>query len=291
MNIIKALRLLFLPASILPYFLGVAFAARNCEINIIRIIFGAVIVALTHLSANLINDYADSKSGADWNDLKGYIFFGGSKLIQKQVFSEKWFLTTAIAGYSFVLIFLVIFTVVYGPWYIFPIGLAVGVLSAGYSLPPLKLVYRGVGELTVMILFGPVVVCGGACFATGGFPNVELILLSAPIACWIGAVLLCNEIADLQFDKKVDKKNLAVRLGFRKASLLYSFLIFIAAVFIINLNLDYKIIIALAEICFGITGCFLINKYNGSPEKMKIPAKITIIGHSLTIISLSLFVL
>ena len=108
MNIIKALRLSFLPASILPYFLGVVYVLQKSEVNYFRVLLGAIIVGGTHLSSNLINDYADSRSGVDWQDLKEYNFFGGSKLIQKGILSENWYKNVALIGY-FIVIFLLAF--------------------------------------------------------------------------------------------------------------------------------------------------------------------------------------
>ena len=289
MNIIKALRLAFLPASLLPYILGAVYIMQKSNVDVIRVIFGAVIVAATHLSANLINDYADSRSGADWQDLREYLFFGGSKLIQKGILHEQWYKKTALAGYSFVILLLAIFTIIYGPWYIFFIGAFVVLLSASYSLPPLKLSYYGFGELTVMLLFGPVTICGGANLSTGFFPNSELIILSLPVAFWIGAVLLCNGIADFKTDKLIGKRTIAVRIGIKKANLLYLFFIFFAAIFTVGLNIQFKVIIVALEVCLGVVGYFFIRSYNNNPEKMKIPAKITIAGHALTITYLILF--
>ena len=285
-NKIKALRLAFLPASILPFVLGVVYAMQKSDINFIRVLLGAFIVGGTHLSANLINDYADSHSGADWQDLKEYNFFGGSKLIQKGILSENWYKNVAFIGYTFVFFLLAVFSFVFGPWYILPIGIFVIILSASYSLPPLKLSYRGFGELVVMVLFGPVTVCGAVVLATGILPDLDLVILSLPVAFWIGAVLLCNEIADFKTDKLTDKKTLVVKFGTEKSSLLYLISIFLAALVTLFLNVQFGKLIALIEICFGIIGYFFIRKYNGNPEKMKIPAKITVVGHAVTLVLL-----
>ena len=78
-NIIRALRLPFLSASILPFVFG-SLVVRK-QFNLPAFILGLMAAAFTHLSANLINDYADSKSGVDWQDKRFFGFFGGSKLI------------------------------------------------------------------------------------------------------------------------------------------------------------------------------------------------------------------
>ncbi len=276
----------FLPASLLPYVLGVVYVLQKSDVNFFRVFLGAIIVGGTHLSANLINDYADSHSGTDWQDLKEYNFFGGSKLIQKGILSESWYKNAAFIVYFFVIFLLAFFSFVFGPWFIFPIGVFIVFLSASYSLPPLKLSYRGFGELVVMVLFGPATVCGAAVLAFGILPDLNLIILSLPVAFWIGAVLVCNEIADFKTDKLTGKKTLAVKLGIKKASLLYLIFIYLAVMVTLLLNIQFGKFIALIEICFGITGYFFIKKYNGNPEKMIVPAKITIAGHAVTLVLL-----
>ncbi|MCX5701432.1 MAG: 1,4-dihydroxy-2-naphthoate octaprenyltransferase, partial [Candidatus Omnitrophica bacterium] len=65
-NIIRALRLPFLFASVLPFVFGSLIQKHN--FNLSGFLWGLIAVIGAHLSANLINDYADSKSGVDWQD-------------------------------------------------------------------------------------------------------------------------------------------------------------------------------------------------------------------------------
>ncbi|MFA5096893.1 MAG: hypothetical protein WC478_06095, partial [Candidatus Omnitrophota bacterium] len=84
-KIIRALRLPFISASILPFVFGSLIARQ--DFNMLGFTLGLLAVIFTHLSANLINDYFDSKSGVDWRDGNFYGFFGGSKLIQEGALS------------------------------------------------------------------------------------------------------------------------------------------------------------------------------------------------------------
>jgi 1,4-dihydroxy-2-naphthoate octaprenyltransferase len=92
--LIRALRLPFILASILPFIAGSLFA-RPHE-NGVGFLLGLITVGYTHLSANLINDYADSRSGADWKNRQYYGLFGGSKLIQEGVLDEGFYLGAAV---------------------------------------------------------------------------------------------------------------------------------------------------------------------------------------------------
>ena len=93
-KISRALRLPFAGASVLPFLFGSLIEKRNFDFS--GFIFGLFVVLFTHLSANLINDYYDSKNGVDWKDRRFYGFFGGSKLIQEGVLPERFYLKGAI---------------------------------------------------------------------------------------------------------------------------------------------------------------------------------------------------
>ncbi len=92
--LIRALRLPFITASVLPYCLGACIARES--FNFFRFICGLTAVVCLHLSANLLNDYADSRSGADWKDWRFFGFFGGSKLIQEKILPENFYRNAAI---------------------------------------------------------------------------------------------------------------------------------------------------------------------------------------------------
>ncbi len=290
MNYLRALRLAFLPASLLPYALGVAYATRSCALSVPRVILGGAIVALAHLSANLINDYADSRLGADWQDLKCYTFFGGSKLIQLGILSEKWYRNAACILYAAFGVLLFVFTLLCGPWYVLPLGILIAALSVQYSAPPLVLSYRGLGELTVMLLFGPAVVCGAYVMATGQWFDFNCVLLSAPVALWIGALLLCNEIADIRVDGKVGKRTLAVRLGLQRARGLYALTLVGAAALVVVAGMAGLVRYSWLPACLTIVIAYcvyrLIGKWNGDPAEMRVPACLNLTGHGATLLFL-----
>ena len=76
-NFNRALRLPFTNASILPYIFGSLIVKER--FNFLTFCLGLAAAVGMHLSSNLMNDYADSKSSADWQDKKFYGFFEGVK--------------------------------------------------------------------------------------------------------------------------------------------------------------------------------------------------------------------
>jgi len=219
-NLIRALRLPFITASVLPFLFG-SFISR-AQFNLAGFLLGFLAVVATHLSANLMNDYADSKSGADWQDKRPYVFFGGSKLIQEGAFSEQFYLRfslacAAVAAAAVAGLALVLGTIT--P--VFYYGLIL-FLAWAYSARPLQLSYRRMGEAALFVLFGPALVMGGYYIQTGIFPALKSFIVSFPFGFLVTAVLLANEVPDGIDDRKAGKMTLVTLVGPARAFILYT---------------------------------------------------------------------
>jgi 1,4-dihydroxy-2-naphthoate octaprenyltransferase len=214
-NFMQALRLPFASASILPFIAGSLLAKGNFSFS--KFLLGCIAALSTHLSANLINDYADSQSGVDWQDKRFYGFFGGSKLIQEGVLTERFYLNFAI--FFAVLAALSLWGVVLISHDISAIGyfLLIIILAWSYSHKPLQLSYRRFGEPIIFLLFGPALVMGGYYIQTGIFPDLKSFLISLPFGLLTTAILYVNEIPDLAQDLKAGKKTWVSLFGPERA--------------------------------------------------------------------------
>jgi 1,4-dihydroxy-2-naphthoate octaprenyltransferase len=85
-------------------------------------------------------------------------------------------------------------------------------LAYGYTAPPLKLAYRGLGELNVFVLMGPLMVLGGFLVHRAAGLGVAL-TASLPIGCVVAAILHANNLRDLDDDRALGKKTLATIVG------------------------------------------------------------------------------
>ena len=103
---------------------------------------------------------------------------------------------------------------------ILSIGVLGMTLAWSYHGGPLKLAYRGLGELAVAIAYGPLVVCG-TYFVQTGYLSAPLIHGSMALGLLISAFLWINEFPDYDADKVAGKNNLVVKLGRENASLVY----------------------------------------------------------------------
>ena len=105
-----------------------------------------------------------------------------------------------------------------------PLALLLGLVGAAiaywYTGPPLRLKYRGLGEPVVALVWGPLIT-GGAYYVASGRLDPEVLAASAPLGVLVAAVLLANNIRDVELDARLGARTLAVRLGRRRAVRLY----------------------------------------------------------------------
>ncbi|MBD3246234.1 MAG: hypothetical protein GF333_04415 [Candidatus Omnitrophica bacterium] len=214
----EAMRLPFLTASLFPFVAG-SLAARQYSSLVFWLGLGAVIG--THTGANLLNDYADSRSGADWQDLRPFKFFGGTKLIQSGRFSEQSVLRLALLCLLFATGCVAGLALLLGDVKVLGLFILIVFLAAAYSLRPFQFAYRRVGEGIVFLLFGPALVMGGYFLQSGIFPDIKSFLLSLPFGFFTAAILLVNEIPDYSDDIRVGKRNLVSVSGAASAYKLY----------------------------------------------------------------------
>ncbi len=95
---------------------------------------------------------------------------------------------------------------------------AVGVaLAFFYHAPPLKLSYRGLGEITVALCYGPLI-CWGTYLVQRTAASSAALWASIPLGILIGAFLWINEFPDYEADRRAGKQNMVVRMGREAAS-------------------------------------------------------------------------
>ncbi|MEW6101701.1 MAG: prenyltransferase [Candidatus Omnitrophota bacterium] len=232
-NIIRALRLAFASASALPFIFG-SFVERT-GFNLPAFLMGLVAVVSAHLSANLINDYADSRSGNDWQDKKFYGLFGGSKLIQEGVYPEGFYLNSAILFAAISCGSVLLLALILKSGLVIGLFFCIILLAWSYSAWPLRLSYRRLGEFVVFFLFGPVPVMAGYFIQTGVFPDLKSFQLSFPFGFLTTAILFSNEIPDFVEDKRAGKLTWVSLFGRKHAYLAYGLLIALAF-FTISIN-------------------------------------------------------
>jgi 1,4-dihydroxy-2-naphthoate octaprenyltransferase len=168
---------------------------------------------LLHLGVNTANDYFDGRAGVDELNTTPTPFSGGSRMIQYGLLPPRAVLSLSTACYAGGILIGLYLTITRGlP--VLLIGLAGMLISYGYTAPPLKWAYRGLGELAVAIGFGPVLVLGSY-YVQAQSLSLEAFLASIPVGVLIMLILYVNEIADRTWDDEAGKKTIVTRMGQR----------------------------------------------------------------------------
>ncbi|MDD5044696.1 MAG: prenyltransferase [Candidatus Omnitrophica bacterium] len=282
-NIVRALRLPFIAASVLPFVFGSLI--EKGFFQPLGFLCGLLAVVTTHLSANLLNDYADSKSGADWQDKKFYGLFGGSKLIQEKIFSEKFYLALSMIMAAVSFICVLALAKIMDSIFVAGIYLAILILSWCYSHKPLQFSYHALGEVFIFILFGPAVVMGGYFIQTKIFPDLKSFLLSLPFGFFTAAILFSNEVPDYSEDRAAGKFNWVSIFKPQRSYLLYSGIV-LCAFLSVALNIYYGYLGVISFFSFfliffaGRAAVILKNNY-ADKTKLLASSRLTILVQNL----------
>jgi 1,4-dihydroxy-2-naphthoate octaprenyltransferase len=226
---LRATRLPFLTATIVPVLLGIAIAAAHGSFDLVAAILTVVGAAFVHLGLNVANDVFDTAQGADDANVTPTAYSGGSRVIQYGLVSlSRMALVSAICfGIGGGIGLLLLAT--HGSTELLAIGLIGFVIAVGYTAPPLKLVYRGLGEIAVAIGFGPLMLLGAYVVQTGALAW-EPFVASIPVALLVMLILYVNEIPDRRGDAYAGKRTLPVR--FSQVTIVTGYLVAAGAAFL-----------------------------------------------------------
>ena len=142
----------------------------------------------------------DSVQGADDANVTPTQFSGGSRVIQYGLVSLRQMATLATVFYVAAALVGLVLLATRGSLALLVIGVVGFIVSLGYTAPPLKFVYRGLGEIAVALGFGPLMLLGAYVVQTGGALAWEPFVASIPIALLVALILYVNEIPDRRGD-------------------------------------------------------------------------------------------
>jgi 1,4-dihydroxy-2-naphthoate polyprenyltransferase len=232
---LRTTRLPFLSATAVPVLLGIAVAASHGAFTWWTALLTLIGGSFAHLAINVTNDVFDTLSGADDANPTPTQFSGGSRVAIYDLVSVRALALLAFALYFAAGVIGLLLVAVTGSTMLLGIGVAGIALGIAYTAPPLKLVYRGLGEVAVAIGFGPIMLLGAYVVQTGRI-EAEPLLLSLVPGILIGLILFVNEIPDRRSDAHAEKRTLPTRfppdiiVGAYLVSALAAFAIIVAGV-------------------------------------------------------------
>jgi 1,4-dihydroxy-2-naphthoate octaprenyltransferase len=210
---LRATRLPFLSATIVPVLLGIVIAAAEGSFDLLSAVLTVIGASFVQLGLNVANDVFDTAQGADDANVTPTKYSGGSRVIQYGLVTFRQMATIATAFYVAAAVVGLALLALRGSPALLVIGIVGFVVSLGYTAPPLKLVYRGLGEIAVAIGFGPLMLLGAYVVQTGGMLSWGPVVASIPVALLVALILYVNEIPDRRGDARAGKRTLPVRLS------------------------------------------------------------------------------
>jgi 1,4-dihydroxy-2-naphthoate polyprenyltransferase len=210
-----------LPAAIAPVLVGTALAGFGHVFHPLRFLAALLGAVFIQVGTNLSNDYSDARRGADAEDRLGPVRVTAGGLVPpKQVLIATYvsFGLAVLAG---------VYLIVVAGWLLLVIGAASILAGVLYTGGPRPYGYEGLGELFVFLFFG-VVAVAGSFFVQVRHLHWEAFALSVPVGLLAAAILLVNNIRDIDSDRRASKRTLAVKLGRTTTRWLFAGVVYLA---------------------------------------------------------------
>jgi 1,4-dihydroxy-2-naphthoate octaprenyltransferase len=213
-----AIRPRTLSAAAAPVVLGTGLAIGRGGFRFFPALAALVGALLIQVGTNLANDYYDYRRGGDTEDRVGPVRVTQAGILSPEKVRNGAFLVLGLA------LLVGLYLVSEGGLPILLIGLASLVCAVAYTGGPYPLAYHGLGDLFAFLFFGLVAVAGTFWVQALSFPP-EVLLAGSGMGALATALLVINNLRDLETDKRAGKRTLAVRLGLQGTKAEFVFLV------------------------------------------------------------------
>ncbi len=195
-----------LPAAVAPVLVGSTVGASEGSFKLGPFVAALLASVLIQVGTNFANDYFDFRKGADTERRLGPVRVTQSGLVAPEVVKLAMILTFSAAA------LVGLYLVYVGGWPILAIGLASIAAGVLYTGGPWPFGYHGLGDVVVFVFFGLAAVMGTAYLHTGVF-DAPALVASIPVGCLVTAILVVNNLRDVDTDRETGKHTLAVLIG------------------------------------------------------------------------------
>lgn len=266
-----------LTASFIPVFVGTMAAWTTGSID--PLLFLAMMVAsiLIQAATNMFNEYYDHKRGLDNEESVG---IGGT--IVRDGIAPKTVLNLALLFFA-VAVLLGIYISFASSWWIAVIGAASMLIGYLYTGGPLPIAYTPLGELFSGFLMGTVIIAISYFIQTSEV-NWQIILISLPIAIFIGSIMMSNNIRDLDNDKLNGRHTIAILLGRKNAVRflggMFTAVYVLTLIYIFTEILPFWSLITLLSIPKAVD---VIKKFRGKTEPLEMMPAMAATGKTNTV--------
>jgi 1,4-dihydroxy-2-naphthoate octaprenyltransferase len=212
-----------LPAAVAPVLVGTALAGYLHVFHPLRFVAALLGAIFIQVGTNLSNDYSDARRGADAEDRLGPVRVTAGGLVPpKQVLVATYvsFGLAVLAG---------VYLIVVAGWLLLVVGVASILAGVAYTGGPKPYGYEGLGEVFVFLFFG-IVAVAGSFFVEVKHLDWEAFALAVPVGLLAAAILVVNNIRDIDSDRRAGKRTLAVRMGRERTRIWFAVIVYLAFV-------------------------------------------------------------
>lgn len=274
---LEGARLRTLPLAIAPVAIGAGVAASIQSFNLGLSLLALAVALFLQIGVNYANDYSDGIRGTDAKRV-GPLRLTASKSVKPEAVKRAafaFFALAALAGVAIVLLTQI--------WWLVAVGAFAIVAAWFYTGGKNPYGYAAMGEISVFIFFGLVATVGTAYIQIENFEQNSLAVLisfvgATAIGMFSAAVLMVNNIRDIDLDRHVSKNTLAVKVGKRAAKAIYFALIWIPLILLSGFVMLYPATFLAFASFFFIAPATLIVATAKQPKELILALKLTSFG-------------
>ncbi len=212
---VMAARLRTLPAAIAPVLVGTSLALGDGDFRPLAFVAALLGAVFIQVGTNLSNDYSDARRGADTEDRLGPVRVTAGGLVPPSQVLIATYVTFGAA------VLCGIYLIVVAGWGLLVVGAASILAGVLYTGGPRPYGYEGLGELFVFLFFGIVAVTGSYYVQVQRLPW-QAFVCAVPVGLLASAILVVNNVRDIDTDRRAGKRTLAVRLGRERTRAMYA---------------------------------------------------------------------
>ena len=289
-SLLQMIRAPFLSSIIAPIVAGTLLSAKiTGSFGVVEFLLVLITGLGLHIAVNVYNDIYDTLQGTDKVNVHRNEFSGGSGVLLDNPNLLKRMYWLARSGLIIALFSSVglMFFIDRELWiYLWGLYLLSAFFSKYYTAAPIKLAYRGLGEVSVWFAFGPMAIAIAA-ISQNLFPTNQVLLLMPVSGLSTLSILLVGQLIDLDADIKGGKHGMASRLGTLPTAVFYVLaqITLITLVILMAISFEssslFLLMALLPYLLIFPSSAMKILKYHDNPEQLKKVAKMTVQIHLL----------
>jgi 1,4-dihydroxy-2-naphthoate octaprenyltransferase len=274
---LEGARLRTLPLAVAPVAIGAGAAASIQSFDLMLSLLALAVALFLQIGVNFANDYSDGIRGTDAKRV-GPLRLTGSKSVKPEAVKRAafaFFALAAVAGLAIVLLTQI--------WWLVAVGLVAIIAAWFYTGGKSPYGYAALGEVSVFVFFGLVATVGTAYIQIDNFEKNSLVMIvtfagATSIGLFSSAVLMVNNIRDIDLDRHVSKNTLAVKVGKRVAKAIYFAMIWIPLLILSGFVLLYPATVFAFVSFLFVAPATLIVATATTPKELILALKLTSFG-------------